>query len=122
VTTQPLELKHIPALTYIEFQILVSLLREPRHGLGLMQDVASRTNNELILGPGTLYAALKRLYEDADWIYLADPPPGADDRRKYYQLNDKGRAAIINEVERLERVAQSTKCMLEASESIAIRI
>ena len=39
-----------------------SSLREgERHGYSIMQEVAARTESKLRLGPGTLYAALKRL-------------------------------------------------------------
>jgi Transcriptional regulator PadR-like family len=45
------------------FHILLSLADQERHGYGIMQDVLERTNNQLRLGPGTLYGTIKRMLE-----------------------------------------------------------
>ena len=43
----------------VEFHILLALAAEERHGYGLLQEVASLTEGELQLEPGTLYRALR---------------------------------------------------------------
>jgi DNA-binding PadR family transcriptional regulator len=43
------------------FHILVALAEGERHGYSIMQDLDTRTGGKLRVGPGTLYAALKRL-------------------------------------------------------------
>jgi DNA-binding PadR family transcriptional regulator len=100
--------KHGLPLTQAEFHILLSLAAEPRHGYGIMQDVAAATNREVELGPGTLYGAIKRLLERG-WIVEADerPDPALDDqRRRYYRLTDRGRGAAEAEAARLARLLQ----------------
>jgi len=49
------------ALRPVEFHILLALAAEERHGYGLLQEVASLTDGELQLEPGTLYRALHRI-------------------------------------------------------------
>ena len=48
-------------LTPAVFHNLLSLSDGEKHGYGIMQEVAARTNNALIMGPGTLYGTLKRM-------------------------------------------------------------
>src|SRR5690349_2492255 len=103
--TQPDQIREIiPQLTPIELFILLTLSKGPLHGLGIFADIAIRTNQELILAPGTLYAALKRMY-NADWIessgeILLGKAP--DERRKVYKLTDLGRQILEAEYNRLK--------------------
>lgn len=70
--------------TPIELNILISLLAEPRHGLGIIQEIAERTENEMFLSPGTLYSALKRM-DKSGWIQQVEggiePADGNAERR-----------------------------------------
>jgi hypothetical protein len=45
------------------FQILAALVDDDRHGYGIMQFIADQHAGEWLVGPGTLYPALKRLAE-----------------------------------------------------------
>ena len=88
------------------FQILLSLLDSDMHGYALIQDIRERTSGEIGLTASTLYAATKRLLA-AGWIDEVDydsPPPDHDDRRRYYRISAKGRAAAKAEAMRLERL------------------
>src|SRR5215813_9984014 len=87
------------------FQILVSLADRDRHGYSVMQDIAERTNGQLRLSPSSLYAAIKRLLEQALIEELAErPDPEHDDeRRRYYRLTRLGRGVAMAEARRLER-------------------
>jgi DNA-binding PadR family transcriptional regulator len=106
----------VPLLTYIELYILSALLLGDNHGLGLIQSILDRTNGQLFLSPGTLYAALKRLYK-SNWIKESEyAPPHADgnqERRRYYRLTSKGKAMIILELNRMETVAHEIHEILE---------
>ena len=42
----------------VEFHILLALAADERHGYALLQEVASFTDGQLQLEPGTLYRAL----------------------------------------------------------------
>jgi ATP-dependent Clp protease ATP-binding subunit ClpA len=45
------------------FHILLALVDQERHGYGIMLEVAERTNQQVRMGPGTLYGTLKRMLE-----------------------------------------------------------
>ena len=102
---------HAAPLSPQVLQILVSLVREPKHGYALIQDIRERTNNEIHLTASTLYDALARLL-DKDWIEEIDAPddavPGGGARR-YYQLTTAGRKAAQLEADRLERLLRTVK-------------
>ena len=81
------------ALRPVEFHILLALAAEERHGYGLLQEVASLTDGELQLEPGTLYRALHRMLKDG-WVAESARRPAADqddERRRYYRLTPAGR-------------------------------
>jgi DNA-binding PadR family transcriptional regulator len=83
-----------------EFQILLALLGGPMHGAAIRDDVARRTADDVVLGPGTLYTSIKRLLERA-WI--AEVEEAAADVRRVYELTAAGRESVAGEAERLER-------------------
>ena len=94
--------KHLP-LTPAVFHILMALSDGEKHGYAIMRIVKETTNGSMVLGPGTLYGAIKRL-QTADLIVESDyrPDPVIDDaRRRYYKLTDLGRLVLIAESERL---------------------
>lgn len=83
-----------------EFQILLALLDGPMHGAAIRDDVASRTDHDVVLGPGTLYTSIKRLLA-RDWIVELEE--AATDVRRFYELTAAGREVAAGEAERLER-------------------
>ena len=88
-----------------EFQILLALVTEPRHGAAIRDDVAGRTDGGVVLGPGTLYTSIKRL-RARGWIDEVDA--GASqaigiDVRRFYVLTPAGREAVREEAGRLEQ-------------------
>src|SRR6187551_1989778 len=94
-----------------EFQILLALADEERHGYAIMREVATRTDGDVQLGPGTLYGAIKRmvssrLIEESD----ERPDPDLDDeRRRYYRLTALGRSVAAAEVRRLDAMVTSAR-------------
>jgi DNA-binding PadR family transcriptional regulator len=101
------ELLPLPAS---DFQILLALGDAERHGYGIKLEVASRTEEEVQLGPGTLYGAIKRMLA-ARLIEESEerPAPDFDDeRRRYYRITVFGREVAAAEARRMERlVAQA---------------
>jgi len=89
-----------------EFQILLALADEERHGYAIKQEVAERTRGDVQLGPGTLYGSIKRmvasgLIEESD----ERPDPEIDDeRRRYYRITTLGRKVAVAEAKRMERL------------------
>jgi DNA-binding PadR family transcriptional regulator len=98
-------------LTPAVFHILLSLADGEQHGYGIMREVAERTGNTLVMGPGTLYGSLKRMLE-AGLIEESGerPDPALDDqRRRYYRLTRLGRRAAVSEAQRLEALVRAAR-------------
>jgi DNA-binding PadR family transcriptional regulator len=94
------------SLRSIEFQILLALAGEDRHGYAILQEVERLTEGELRLEPGTLYRALHRMLRDG-WVAESGRRPAAredDERRRYYRLTPLGRRIATAEAERLSRL------------------
>jgi DNA-binding PadR family transcriptional regulator len=90
-------------LTPAVFNILLSLADGEKHGYGIMLEVESNTNGQVIMGPGTLYGSIKRMLK-ADLIEESDEradPEMDDQRRRYYKLTNLGRRTLHMEAERL---------------------
>ena len=83
-----------------EFQILLSLADQERHGYGIMLEVEARTGGGLRLGPGTLYGAIKRM-RGPGLLEEAEERVEGDERRRYYRLSPLGRAVAVAEATRL---------------------
>lgn len=84
-----------------QFQILLAVTDEARHGYGIILDVATRTHGEVRLGTGALYTALRRLAAIGLVRETARRDPD-DERRRYYALTAAGRRALQTETRRLE--------------------
>jgi DNA-binding PadR family transcriptional regulator len=98
-------------LTPAVFHILLALADGERHGYAIMQQVASRTEGKMRLGPGTLYGSIKRMLAE-DLIEESDerPDPELDDeRRRYYRLTQFGQRVAAAEVERLAKLVRVAK-------------
>ncbi len=103
-------------LTPTVFHILLALADSERHGYGIMQEVALRTDGKLRMGPGTLYGSIKRMLAEGLIVESgARPDPTLDDeRRRYYRLTDFGQLVAQTEAQRLAqlvRVAQSKRLL-----------
>ena len=95
-------------LTPAMFHILLALADGERHGYSIMQEVESRTDGKVRLGPGTLYGSIKRMLSDK-LIAESDERPDPeldDDRRRYYRLTDLGHAVVVAEAERLAQLVK----------------
>jgi DNA-binding PadR family transcriptional regulator len=98
------------------FYILLALTAGERHGYGIMQETALRSDGKVNLGPGTLYRSLRRLLTDG-LIEESDerPVPELDDeRRHYYRLTFFGLQVARAEAQRLAalvRIAQSQQLL-----------
>ena len=104
----------IEPLTPAVFHILLALADQERHGYGIMQDVFDRTNQQIKLGPGTLYGTIKRLLEAGLIEELPEREDEDNERRRFYQLTSQGQHAAETEAARLENlvhVARSKKLL-----------
>jgi len=98
-------------LTEATYYVLVSLV-EPRHGYGIMQNVAALTGGQVRIGPGTLYGALTNLLKQG-LIKRSGDEEAEDERRKTYGLTPLGRSIVLLECKRLETMAQIGRAAAE---------
>src|SRR4051794_21278716 len=88
------------------FLILTALAAEPLHGYGVIRVVEQLSQDQVVLGPGTLYRALDRLTEQG--LVEVDREEAVDGRlRRYYRLTDSGAAALVAQAQRLRRHADA---------------
>lgn len=98
-------------LTPAVFHILLALSDGEKHGYAIMRVVEETTRGRMVLGPGTLYGAVKRLLKGG-LIVESDyrPDPVIDDsRRRYYKLTDLGREVLTAESERMADLVEHAR-------------
>jgi DNA-binding PadR family transcriptional regulator len=86
----------------VEFHVLLALGDGERHGYGILQEALRRSGGAMLLEPGTLYRALRRMLQ-AGLVAETKAPANAsdDERRRYYRLTDLGRRVAAAEAERM---------------------
>ena len=90
------------------FHILVAVADADRHGYAIIQEVAARTGGEVTLSAATLYRSIQRMQEQGLLVESkARPAPEDDDeRRRYYRITPRGRAAARAEARRLDQLVR----------------
>lgn len=71
-------------MTETSFYILLCL-RTPNHGYGIVQKVKELTDNEVVLGPGTMYGSLSKMEKDGLIHFIRE-----EDKRKIYEITELG--------------------------------
>jgi PadR family transcriptional regulator PadR len=100
-------------MTEPAFLILTALVDEPRHGYGIVREVADLSGGRVELKVGTLYGVLDRLA--AEKLVELDREEVTQGRlRRYYRLTDSGAQALEEEVERLADNARTARRRLRA--------
>lgn len=97
-----------PVLTDLAFHILMALGNGPAHGYAIGKDVQEQSGGRLDPSTGALYQALHRLKEEG-LIASAEPPERSDERRKYFQLTDRGKRAAEAEARRLDGLVRTAR-------------
>ena len=103
-------------LSPTSYQILLALAGRDRHGYLIRKAVEQQTDGVMRLGPGTLYAAIRRL-EDEGLVEESPWRPDADlddRRRRYYRLTKSGRASLQAETERMRATVELALKQLKA--------
>ncbi|WP_342746157.1 PadR family transcriptional regulator [Paenibacillus donghaensis] len=88
-------------LTDSAYYILLALLT-PRHGYAIMKYIEELTDDEIKIGPATLYTLIKKMQESS--LILLDED--GEERRKTYSITEKGRTLIADEIERRLRMSR----------------
>lgn len=97
------EFKESIALTEAVYYILLSLY-EPLHGYGIMQNVTQLSGGRVNLAAGTLYGAIGTMLEKG-WIRAL--PGETNSRRKEYEITEKGKSTVKNEINRLKELVEN---------------
>lgn len=91
----------IGELTDAAFYILSSVIEE-KHGYLIMKTIEKFTNNEVVIGPASLYTTLKKLLT-AELVELS-----ADtyESKKVYKITEKGTEMLNKEIERKKQMVK----------------
>ncbi|MBY6995730.1 PadR family transcriptional regulator [Clostridium botulinum] len=98
----------IGELTDSAFYILSSVIEE-KHGYLIMKDIEKFTNNEVTIGPASLYTTLKKLLA-ADLVTLNSD---TDKNKKVYKITNKGREMLIKEINRKKQMIKFAENFLK---------
>ena len=88
------------------FQILLALVHDDLHGLGIAKAVDAATGGSMRLGPGTLYRSLKEMSAEGLIERVAAPEGHEDPRRRFYRITGRGREVVHLEAARLARIVE----------------
>ena len=97
-----------------EFQILLALADEERHGYAIMREAAERSDGRVELQAGALYRLLRRMLDDG-LVVESQRRPAADaddERRRYYRVTALGRRVIAADVERMASLVEAARAAL----------
>jgi DNA-binding PadR family transcriptional regulator len=87
--------------------LLLSVNEGERHGYALMQDVEARSGRALRIQTGALYRTLHRMLREG-LVTEVDAPAGeVDERRRYYRITARGRAAAATELTRMRSLVET---------------
>ena len=92
-------------MTETGFYILLCL-RTPNHGYGIVQKVKELTEDEVVLGPGTMYGSLSKMEKDGLISFVRE-----EDKRKIYEITALGREVLETEKKRIDRLYRNMKEM-----------
>src|SRR5579859_6253238 len=104
----------VKPMTGQAFFVLTALAAGPRHGYGIVREVADLSHGRVRLKIGSLYGVLDRLAIEG--LIEADREEAHDGRlRRYYRLTRDGRAALAAEAELRAATARVVRLRLGLS-------
>ena len=98
----------------LDLMILTILAREPLHGYGISQKLATLSRDNFNVNPGSLFPSLYRLEQDgklkAEWRASEN-----NRNAKYYRLTAAGRKQLEQNRQRWDRIAFAIASVLEGA-------
>jgi PadR family transcriptional regulator len=98
----------------LDLMILTIVAREPLHGYGISQRLATLSRDQFQVNPGSLFPSLYRLEQDgklkAEWRATENKR-----RAKYYRLTASGRKQLEQHRQRWTRVSFAVASVLEGA-------
>lgn len=105
----------LQTLTEPMYYVLLSLTT-PRCGIEIMSRAKELSGGRVIVGPGTLYTMLAKFEENGIIVHAEPECPdmtGGGTKRKHYVIATKGIAMLKQEYDRLARMAEDGKSIME---------
>lgn len=96
------------SLTEQEYLILASMLAEPLHGYGIIQQVRALSDGVIDLSPGTLYKGLDRMLHDG-WIEVSGEEVVNGRLRRNYRPTTNGQAIFAAEAQRRSNLEKAVR-------------
>ncbi len=97
----------------LDLLILRALELAPMHGIGIADRIHQVTHGTLVVKPGSLFPALRRL-EQKGWIEGQWALSENNRRARYYTLNRAGRSQLAEEKRNWRRMTSAMNWMLES--------
>jgi DNA-binding PadR family transcriptional regulator len=92
--------------------LLLALQEGERHGYAVKKRVEELSGGVVKMGPGTLYTTIQRA-EEQGLIRESEERAAQDQsQRRYYELTDLGREALVADVERIGRFVDHARAAL----------
>lgn len=102
-------------MTESTFFVLTALVGEPRHGYGIVKEVADLSDGRVALKVGSLYGILDRLVVEG-LVELDREEPHQGRLRRYYRLTGAGLEAVREESVRIAANARAAMRRIRALE------
>lgn len=99
-------------LTESYYYILLCLYNKANHGYGIMQDTEKLSGGAVKIGSGTMYGATSNMMKKGWIIEKASESPD-DKRKRLYELTQRGRLVLEDEIVRLKRLIDGSEIVLQ---------
>ncbi|MGD8331632.1 MAG: PadR family transcriptional regulator [Acidobacteriota bacterium] len=107
MSTNETDLNGYLPMSAVEFTVLLVLADGPSHGYAIVKDIEARSDGQISLLPGNLYAILQRLNDTGLIEHVAAAGKDTDRRRRYYGITALGRRVAAAEAERMRRMVEA---------------
>jgi transcriptional regulator len=97
----------------LDLLILRALELAPMHGIGVATRIEQVTRGTIVVKPGSLFPALRRL-EQRGWIEGEWAASENNRKARYYKLTRTGRAQLAEEKRNWRRMTSAMNWMLES--------
>jgi transcriptional regulator len=97
----------------LELLVLKALLREPRHGYGIVEHLRVASGEALEIGESALYPALQRLLLNG-WVKASWGASENNRRARFYTITASGRRQLERERATFQRRIEIVQRVLEA--------
>ena len=99
-------MQHPTPLTPAVFHILLALADGALHGYAIMQAVGAATDDEVRMGPGTIYGSIRRMERSG---LVEDRGMAEDGKRQLFGLTPLGQKTLEAESGRIARLADMVR-------------